>query len=81
MQKLEEMYNTIEIPNEDNVVTYYKIRQQLAKLAKEIEKYVHKPKYCLPFLQPGRLVKVTFDPYDISLLCFCDLNFFFNPFV
>lgn len=71
MQKLEEMYNSIEIPNEDSVVTYYKIRQQLAKLAKEIEEYVHKPKYCLPFLQPGRLVKVPTDPRDKSLLCFC----------
>lgn len=70
MQKLEEMYNNIEIPNEDSVVTYYKIRQQLAKLAKEIEEYVHKPKYCLPFLQPGRLVKVTSEPCGISLLFF-----------
>ncbi|KAM6985725.1 exosome RNA helicase MTR4 [Aplochiton taeniatus] len=57
-KKLEEMYNAIEIPNEESVVTYYKIRQQLAKLAKEIEDFTHKPKYCLPFLQPGRLVKV-----------------------
>ncbi|KAI5622590.1 superkiller viralicidic activity 2-like 2 [Silurus asotus] len=66
MQKLEEMYNSIEIPNEDSVVTYYKIRQQLAKLAKEIEEYVHKPKYCLPFLQPGRLVKVKKDELDFG---------------
>lgn len=54
----EEQYNKIVIPNEENVVIYYKIRQQLAKLGKEIEEYIHKPKYCLPFLQPGRLVKV-----------------------
>lgn len=59
MKKLEDMYNAIEIPNEESVVTYYKIRQQLAKLGKEIEEYIHKPKYCLPFLQPGRLVKVS----------------------
>uniref|UniRef100_W5LHL6 RNA helicase n=1 Tax=Astyanax mexicanus TaxID=7994 RepID=W5LHL6_ASTMX len=58
MKKLEEMYNGIEIPNEESVVTYYKIRQQLAKLGKEIEEFIQKPKYCLPFLQPGRLVKV-----------------------
>ncbi|MGH0167024.1 UNVERIFIED_CONTAM: hypothetical protein FKN15_051864 [Acipenser sinensis] len=57
VKKLEEQYNEIEIPNEESVVTYYKIRQQLAKLGKEIEEYVHKPKYCLPFLQPGRLAK------------------------
>lgn len=68
MQKLEDMYNSIEIPNEDSVVTYYKIRQQLAKLAKDIEEFVHKPKYCLPFLQPGRLVKVISDPCLISVV-------------
>lgn len=54
----EEQYNRIVIPNEESVVVYYKIRQQLARLGKEIEDYIHKPKYCLPFLQPGRLVKV-----------------------
>lgn len=56
----EEQYNKIVIPNEESVVIYYKIRQQLAKLGKEIEEYIHKPKYCLPFLQPGRLVKVCY---------------------
>ncbi|KAL0182087.1 hypothetical protein M9458_021462, partial [Cirrhinus mrigala] len=55
MKKLEEEYNAIRIPNEESVVTYYKIRQQLAKLGKEIEEFIHKPRYCLPFLQPGRL--------------------------
>lgn len=58
IKKLEEQYHAIRIPNEENVVTYFKIRQQLAKLGKEIQEFIHKPKYCLPFLQPGRLVKV-----------------------
>ncbi|XP_076875880.1 exosome RNA helicase MTR4 isoform X2 [Brachyhypopomus gauderio] len=66
MKNLEDKYNAIEIPNEESVVTYYKIRQQLAKLAKEIEDYVHKPKYCLPFLQPGRLVKVKKEKLDFG---------------
>lgn len=62
IKKLEEQYHTIEIPNEESVVTYFKIRQQLAKLSKEIQEFIHKPKYCLPFLQPGRLVKVRLHP-------------------
>ncbi|XP_046900625.1 exosome RNA helicase MTR4 [Hypomesus transpacificus] len=66
MSSLEEQYNAIQIPNEESVVTYYKIRQQLAKLAKEIEEFIHKPKYCLPFLQPGRLVKVKKDAADFG---------------
>ncbi|CAL1567665.1 unnamed protein product [Knipowitschia caucasica] len=66
MTKLEEQYHAIEIPNEDSVITYYKIRQQLAKLEKEIQEFIHKPKFCLPFLQPGRLVKVKKEEADFG---------------
>lgn len=66
MTKLEEQYHAIEIPNEESVVTYFKIRQQLAKLGKEIQEFIHKPKYCLPFLQPGRLVRVKNEDADFG---------------
>uniref|UniRef100_A0A671V377 Exosome RNA helicase MTR4 n=1 Tax=Sparus aurata TaxID=8175 RepID=A0A671V377_SPAAU len=66
IKKYEEQYHTIEIPNEEAVVTYFKIRQQLAKLGKEIQEFIHKPKYCLPFLQPGRLVKVKNEDADFG---------------
>ncbi|XP_041666582.1 exosome RNA helicase MTR4 [Cheilinus undulatus] len=66
IKKYEEQYHSIEIPNEESVVTYFKIRQQLAKLGKEIQEFIHKPKYCLPFLQPGRLVKVKNEEHDFG---------------
>lgn len=66
IKKYEEQYHSIEIPNEESVVTYFKIRQQLAKLGKEIQEFIHKPKYCLPFLQPGRLVKVKNEEADFG---------------
>uniref|UniRef100_A0A8C3AZ63 Exosome RNA helicase MTR4 n=1 Tax=Cyclopterus lumpus TaxID=8103 RepID=A0A8C3AZ63_CYCLU len=66
MKKYEEQYHKIEIPNEESVFTYYKIRQQLAKLGNEIQEFIHKPKYCLPFLQPGRLVKVKNEDADFG---------------
>nr|XP_020476728.1 superkiller viralicidic activity 2-like 2 [Monopterus albus] len=66
IKKLEEQYHAIEIPNEESVGTYFKIRQQLAKLGKEIQEFIQKPKYCLPFLQPGRLVKVKSDNTDFG---------------
>ena len=50
--------NMITIPNEDSVTAYYKIRQQLKKLSADILKFVHQPRYVVPFLQPGRLVHV-----------------------
>ena len=44
--------------NEDQVSSYYKIRQQLDHLSKELLTYIQKPQYILPFLQPGRLVHI-----------------------
>ncbi|XP_037608025.1 exosome RNA helicase MTR4 [Sebastes umbrosus] len=66
IKKYEEQYHNIEIPNEEAVLTYYKIRQQMAKLGKDIQEFIHKPKYCLPFLQPGRLVKVKNEDADFG---------------
>ncbi|XP_077944178.1 exosome RNA helicase MTR4 [Gasterosteus aculeatus] len=66
IKKYEKEYHRIEIPNEEHVFTYFKIRQQLAKLAQEIQEFTHKPKYCLPFLQPGRLVKVKNNDADFG---------------
>ncbi|XP_064625845.1 exosome RNA helicase MTR4-like [Lineus longissimus] len=59
VKKLENDYNSVVIPNEEQVSTYYKIRQQLDNLAKELMGYLTKPQYVLPFLQPGRLIKVV----------------------
>ncbi|KAH3850420.1 hypothetical protein DPMN_092831 [Dreissena polymorpha] len=54
----EERYGKCAVPNEDQVTSYYKIRQQLDHLGKELQAYIQKPQYLLPFLQPGRLVHV-----------------------
>lgn len=58
VQKLEDQMTSIAIPEEDIAMNYFKIRQQLKKLETQQEEFIHRPKYCLPFLQPGRLVRV-----------------------
>ncbi|CAH1772734.1 unnamed protein product [Owenia fusiformis] len=58
-KKLEEDYSKTTVANEDQVKAYYRIRQQLTHLAKELQEFIHKPQYLLPFLQPGRLVQVV----------------------
>ncbi|ELU06394.1 hypothetical protein CAPTEDRAFT_155216 [Capitella teleta] len=62
LKKLETEYSALSIPEEDSVASYYKIRQQLDNLGKELHAYITKPQYVLPFLQPGRLVKVVNGP-------------------
>lgn len=58
LKDTEEKYNKLTVENEDSVASYYKIRQQLDNLGKELLTFIQKPQYILPFLQPGRLVQV-----------------------
>lgn len=58
LKKLEGEYKEVTIPREAEVASYYKIRQQLNNLSKEFCSYLTKPQYLVPFLQPGRLIKV-----------------------
>lgn len=46
------------IENEETISVYYDIREELNALARDFRSYITKPEYLLPFLQPGRLVKV-----------------------
>ncbi|XP_048762429.2 exosome RNA helicase MTR4-like [Ostrea edulis] len=58
LKDMEEDYNKLSVESEDSVASYYKIRQQLENLHKDLLSYIQKPQYILPFLQPGRLVQV-----------------------
>lgn len=60
LKKCEEKYNAMSVADEDQVSSYFRIRQQLDNLGKELRSFVLKPVYLLPFLQPGRLVKVQY---------------------
>lgn len=55
---MQEKHSSIEIENEDDVDVYYKIKKQIATLTEEYRTYIIQPEYCVPFFQPGRLIKV-----------------------
>jgi ATP-dependent RNA helicase DOB1 len=69
LRSLEEQRDAIVIEKEDLAMSYYKLRQQLDKLGSEMQKFIVKPKYILPFLQPGRLVKVESTDDDFGWGC------------
>lgn len=50
--------DSIEIPDEQLVATYYDYRQQLDRMAEDFRAVITHPTYSLPFLQPGRLIRV-----------------------
>lgn len=58
IKTLQEKHSSIEIENEDDVDVYYKIKKQMATLTEEYRTYIIQPEYCVPFFQPGRLIKV-----------------------
>lgn len=58
VQKKQKEVNAIKIPMESSIATYYHIRDQLDSLAKQFRSFITAPTYLVPFLQPGRMVKV-----------------------
>jgi len=47
------------VPKESQVATYYNIRQQLDELGRQFQYHLTLPQNITPFLQPGRMVKVS----------------------
>ncbi|XP_039950922.1 exosome RNA helicase MTR4 isoform X2 [Bactrocera neohumeralis] len=48
----------IKISEEHSVASYHHIREQLDSYGKQFKRWITKPEYLVPFLQPGRLIKV-----------------------
>lgn len=57
-ERLQNEHDSIIVPKEAQVASYYRIRQQLEELGKQFHTFLTKPEYIMPFLQPGRMVKV-----------------------
>lgn len=57
LEKLDE-YNSIQVKNEDKIATYYQIRRELDFLGGQFRTYLTKSQYLVPFMQPGRLIKI-----------------------
>lgn len=54
------------VPDEEQVASYYDFRQQLDQMAADFREVITHPNYSLPFLQPGRLVKVKHQKLDFG---------------
>jgi hypothetical protein len=50
--------DAVQIEDEERVAEYLALSQQLGKLRRELRRVVCAPQHALPFLQPGRLVRV-----------------------
>ncbi|VDB95625.1 unnamed protein product [Peniophora sp. CBMAI 1063] len=66
LKKEEESRAAIVVPEEERVSEYYEFRQQLDTLSADFREVISHPNYSLPFLQPGRLVKIKYKDLDFG---------------
>ena len=66
LEREEESKGIVVIPDEQLVAEYYDYRQQLDRMGQDFRDVITHPTYSLPFLQPGRLVKVKSQDLDFG---------------
>ena len=66
LEKEEQKKAEITVPDEEHVASYYDLRQQLDQMNGDFREVTTHPNYVLPFLQPGRLVKVKYQQLDFG---------------
>ncbi|KAI5117054.1 hypothetical protein M0805_005293 [Coniferiporia weirii] len=66
LKKAEERKTTFKISDEKLVAEYFECRQQLDQMGSDFREVVTHPTYSLPFLQPGRLVKIKYGKLDFG---------------
>ncbi len=54
--------DAVVVKDEEHVAQYYAAQRQLVAARAEVRAIVCAPRYALPFLQPGRLVRVLAAP-------------------
>lgn len=59
LKTLETELNAVSIENEQEVQEYYAMKLQLEKMRQQLRAIVTTPIHALPYLQPGRLVRVV----------------------
>jgi len=59
VKKLETDFKQLQFPQQESVGSYHRLRSQLDQFKEEMLSYIRRPQYILPFLQPGRCIKVT----------------------
>lgn len=60
IKELELERNSMVIEEEESLKDYYELLQQYKSLKKDVRDIILSPKHVLPFLQPGRLVRLEY---------------------
>ncbi|KAK2763974.1 ATP-dependent RNA helicase mtr4 [Arachnomyces sp. PD_36] len=66
LAKLEEERANMSIPDEGTIREYYDLRQQIATYTEDMRSVISRPEYCIPFLNPGRLIHIKHQSFDFG---------------
>jgi len=66
LKKQEERLANFVIEDAEDIADYYDLRKKLDELAADFKDVITHPSYSLPFLKPGRLVKVKHQSLDFG---------------
>ena len=64
--ELEERIDSMKITDESTIREYYELRKQIDTYTKDMKSVIQLPNYCLPFLQPGRLLRIKYNNMDFG---------------
>lgn len=56
----------IQIPDEESVTEYFELRKQMEEAEADFRAVITHPAHILPFLQPGRLLKIKHEDHDFG---------------
>ncbi|EFP85156.1 ATP-dependent RNA helicase mtr4 [Puccinia graminis f. sp. tritici] len=69
LRELQRMRSKIVVPDEESIADYAKLQEELEIRNQDFRDVINHPTHALPFLQPGRLVKVKFGTMDFGWGC------------
>lgn len=75
MSEGEDELASMVIERESEVESYYKLQQTIENLLKERHSFITRYTYILPFLQPGRLVRVSIYCQILKISCWSKFQF------
>jgi superfamily II RNA helicase len=56
--ELEKERDAVEVEQETVIAEYYDLKEKIGVYEQDMKDVMNHPTYCLPFIQPGRLVKI-----------------------
>ncbi len=66
LHQLETDRSRMEIQDEATIREYYDLRKQLDSYTEDMRSVIIHPNYCLPFMQPGRLVEIKHGQFNFG---------------